>query len=131
NRLRLLQWLAIPWRALAFLGFGDSGRQGFARAGYIVHNIENPLDYCEACPTYEDQRHRRVHNVFLRTFLHSDAFATENHAAKLWLPFLLGLQSWDYWDFHRLCAQAVAYEKAWKANRRRLKAANQAHKQEL
>jgi hypothetical protein len=97
-------------RCVPRVGIGDAGRRGFAGPPALVHTIDdNPLDDCDLCPTPEEKSKRRLHNVRLATFFHSDAFLGPGHAEKFWLPFLWGLDPWEYWDFRRLCNQAESY----------------------
>jgi hypothetical protein len=95
-----------------WLRFGYAGIVGYDRVADsdLVHNIENSLDFCEECVIHEQVRKRRVHNVFLPTFRHSDAFAVRERTSRLWLPYLLGLDAWEYWNFRYMCAKAATYE---------------------
>ena len=92
--------------------FGDSGGVGFDRieGSNVIHHVENSLEFCEECVIPENIRVSRVHNIVLPTFRHSDAFAVKERTVRFWLPFLLGIEPWEYWDFRRLCAQADQYE---------------------
>ncbi|MBI1904313.1 MAG: hypothetical protein HYS13_24730 [Planctomycetia bacterium] len=106
----VIQWLES--RGLSLRRFGSAGRLGFRRTSDLIHDVENSLDFCEVCVVPERHQVPRVHNVFLPTFRHSDAFAVEERTTRFWLPFLLELDSWEYWDFWRLCRQAGVYEEA-------------------
>lgn len=110
HRLRPLLWLRVGWPALCWLRFGDAGRRGFMGRPELIHDVKNPYDDCESCCTREERLKHRVHNVRLPTFLHSDAFVAIERASIVWLPFILGLDPWGFWDFRRLCSQAAKYE---------------------
>lgn len=112
GRDRVVEWAGRtqlwPFKGLlGGIGFGAAGRLGFISLG--VHNVNNSLDYCEACRTREERAVPRVHNVHLPFFHHSDAFAAFERAERFWLPFLLAIDPWEYWEFRRLCAKAMAY----------------------
>jgi hypothetical protein len=117
GRDRVVEWAGRtqlrPFKSLlGSIGFGAAGRQGFTSEE--VHNVNNSLDYCEHCRTREEREAPRVHNVHLPFFHHSDAFAVLERAERFWLPFLLGIDAWEYWDFRRLCVKAMAYTETLK-----------------
>jgi len=101
------------------IGFGSAGWIGFD-PGDLVHGVNNSLDYCETCRTREERAQPRVHNVHLPFFHHSDAFAAFERAERFWLPFLLGIDPWEFWEFRRLCVKAMAYDERRKECDQRL-----------
>jgi len=100
----------IAQSILPHIGIGDAGLRGFEGAPELIHTVnDDPLGFCQRCPTPIEKRMRRVHNVLHPTFFHSDALSGCAQAQTFWLPFLWGLDSWEYWDFRQLCSAASAY----------------------
>ncbi len=113
ERAEPLWFIKIHARAFAGMNLGDSGYHGFAVADDdgVAHNVSNSLEFCETCRTREERKQPRVHNVWLPTFYHSDAFYVRDRCRRFWLPFLLGFEPWQYWDFRLLCTQAAGYKR--------------------
>jgi hypothetical protein len=119
----LVVWLAgIAQRLLPQIGIGDAGLRGFEGARGLVHTVDDePMGYCQDCPTPIEKRLRRVHNVRHPTFFHGDAFLGRAQAQTFWLPFLWGLDPLQYWDFRQLCNAAASYYREVYRCQRRLK----------
>ncbi len=113
ERAKPYRFMKIHTRAFAGMNLGDSGYYGFtvAEDDGVAHDVRNSLEYCETCRTREERKQPRVHNVWLPTFYHSDAFYVRDRCRRFWLPFLLGFEPWQYWDFRLLCTQAGGYKR--------------------
>lgn len=110
----LLAWCTEQTPLLRKYGFGGAGNKGFREAAPQgrIHDLVHPLEYCHLCGLREQRAQRRVHNIILPTFSHSDAYRDTHRCETFWLPFLLNYDPWEYWDFRRLCEQAFQYDRS-------------------
>jgi pimeloyl-ACP methyl ester carboxylesterase len=89
------------------LGVGSAGLLGFRKNLHFIHSVRTTFGPCSHCLEMEARGLReetaRVHNYPLTEYEHSDAFLSEDHARKLWLPTLWGFAPADFEYFGDLC----------------------------
>lgn len=100
---------SIPlWRGwLLARGIGRAGLYGFKGRSEMVYWLTQPDASYPAQAASWDRRHPCVFNVKVDGLVKEQVYLRGVHAEDAWLPFLLGFEPVEYWDFLGLCLKAA------------------------
>lgn len=84
-------------------GSGPSGHDGFDVVDGLIHTVAGPNIPCPTC----DGIVAPVHNI-VTPYSHSEML-TEAYAAAFWLPWLWGIEPWEYQKWTQVCLVARAH----------------------